>query len=95
MGRGRDIRSPGELDWPELTGSRFSEGLCFFKLSGDWERQLDINFIRRIHAHFLHIHMPDKAKLLMFGFKAKSYYVAQFGLKLKIFLTPASQVLES
>lgn len=39
--------------------------------------------------------MPDKAKLLMFGFKAKSYYVVQFGLKLKIFLTPASQVLES
>lgn len=31
----------------------------------------------------------------MFGFKAKSYYVFQLGLKLKIFLTPASQVLES
>lgn len=34
-GDGERQRSPGEageLDWPELTGSRFSERLCFFKM---------------------------------------------------------------
>lgn len=36
-GEDRDLRSPGgaaELDWPDLTSSRFSVGLYFNKIQG-------------------------------------------------------------